>query len=301
MLHCSRRDGVVAGRRVAARGARPWWCALGLALAVQAFSAGQLTAQEESPERTQATAKALAQSNDPLADLIGFNFNEYYASGLYDRDAVANTLNMQGVFIPVRRHVHLYHLVRATLPVATVPEGASTYASGFGDLVVQDAFKFSHPGAKTEFGLGPLLVIPTASSTSLGAGKWQAGFGVILVRLLAGGSVLGGTFTWQTSFAGDSSRERTSLATFQPDVALALGKTGYYISSTPIWTFDFENDRYLVPFSLGFGKVFMVGKTIVNVTMEPQFTVFHKGEQQPTVQLFFGLTLQRKRGFTPRK
>jgi hypothetical protein len=44
----------------------------------------------------------------------------------------------------------------------------------------------------------------------------------------------------------------------------------------------------------------MVGKTIVNVTMEPQFTVYHKGEQQPTVQLFFGLTLQRKRGFTPK-
>jgi hypothetical protein len=63
---------------------------------------------------------------------------------------------------------------------------------------------------------------------------------------------------------------------------------------------DETSGEGLVPFSLGFGKVFMVGKTIVNVTMEPQFTVYHKGEQQPTVQLFFGLTLQRKRGFTPK-
>jgi hypothetical protein len=43
------------------------------------------------------------------------------------------------------------------------------------------------------------------------------------------------------------------------------------------------------------GKVFMTGKTIVNVTAEPQITVYHKGEQQPTTQLFLGLTLQRKR------
>ena len=41
--------------------------------------------------------------------------------------------------------------------------------------------------------------------------------------------------------------------------------------------------------------MFKVGKTIVNFAVEPQLTVYHKGEQQPTIQLFFGLTLQRKR------
>jgi hypothetical protein len=82
------------------------------------------------------------------------------------------------------------------------------------------------------------------------------------------------------------------------NIALAIGQTGFYISSSPIWTFDFENDRYLMPFSVGIGKVFMVGKTIVNVTAEPQVAVYHKGEQQPAFQAFFGLTLQRKR--TPR-
>jgi hypothetical protein len=288
------RDGCVCNRRGAARRARPAARVLWLALALLVFPAsGVLAQQESSPD-------VIAQSNNPLSDLIGINFNEYYASGLYGADEVANTFNVQGVVIPVRRHVHLYHLVRATLPVATVPVSASTYDSGFGDLAIQDAFKFARPGGKTEFGVGPLLVLPTATSASLGAGKWQAGAAFVVIRLLEGGSVVGGLVTWQTDFAGDSARAGTNLVTFQPTIALAMGLSGYYISSSPIWTFDIENSRYLLPFSIGVGKVFMVGKTIVNVTAEPQFTIYHKGEQQPTLQMFVGLTLQRKRGIKPK-
>jgi hypothetical protein len=170
-----------------------------VALALLVFPVSRATAQENSQEKTPNAAQVLADSNNPLSDLVGVNFNEYYASGLYDADAVANTFNMQGVVIPVRRHAHLFHLVRATLPLETVPSTSGTYESGSGDLAIQDAFKFSHEEAKTEFGIGPLLVMPTASSAALGAGKWQAGVGAVIVRLLEGGSVLGGLFTWQTS------------------------------------------------------------------------------------------------------
>ena len=271
---------------------KPWACgiaALVLGLAVAASA-------QEHP-----SAEAMAQSNNPLSDLTAFNVNEYYATSLYDSDAVGNLLNLQGALIPVRRHMHLYHIIRATLPIQTVPDTATSYSSGIGDFSIQDAFKFSKPGARTEWGIGPLLVMPTASSDALGAGKWQAGAAVVVVRLLPGGSIAGGVATWQTDFAGDSTRPGTNLATFQPDVALAVGTTGYYVSSSPIWTFDFENDRYLIPFSLGVGRVFLVGGTIINVTMEPQVTVYHKGEQQPTMQLFFGLTLQWKRKETARR
>ena len=247
------------------------------------------------PAQEHPTADTVSQSNNPLADLTALNINEYYAPSLYNSDAVANTLNVQFVMIPVRRHLKLSHLLRVTLPIETVPNGSTAYSSGLGDIEMQDAFKFSKPTAKTEWGIGPLLVMPTATKDALGAGKWQAGVAAVVVRLLPGGSVVGGGVTWQTDFAGDPDRPGVSFATFQQTVALAVGATGFYISSTPIWQFDFENDRYLVPFSLGLGRVFLVGKTIVNVTVEPQITVYHKGEQQPTMQLFFGLTLQWKK------
>jgi hypothetical protein len=240
-------------------------------------------------------SNVIAQSNNPLSDLIGFNFNEYYASSLFAVDGVLSVLNLQAVIIPVKRHLDLYHIVRVTLPVVTAPVTPTSYESGLGDLVLQDAFKLSRAGAKTEWGVGPLLVAPTATSDALGAGKWQAGAAIVVIRLLEGGSVAGGLLTWQTDFAGDSARPGTSLVTFQPQIALALGATGFYISSSPIWTFDFFNDRHLIPFSVGFGKVMEIGTTIVNVSFEPQISVYHKGEQQPATQLFFGFTLQWKR------
>jgi hypothetical protein len=252
------------------------------------FSASGAVAQQHT------TSDVVAASNNPLADLTGFNANEYYASGLYDSNDVTSVLNLQAVI--TGPFGGLFHLLRATLPVLTVPASLTSYASGTGDLVIQDAFKFSGERAKTEWGVGPLIVMPTATDDLLGAGKWQAGASFIIIRLLEGGSIVGGLLTWQTDFAGNKDRPGTNVGTFQPEIALALGTSGFYVSSSPIWTFDFENNRYLVPFSLGFGKVLELDKTIVNVTFEPQVTVYHKGEQQPSVQLFFGLTLQWRRG-----
>jgi len=250
---------------------------------------GALAQQHASPN-------VVADSNNPLADLVGVNANEYYASGLYDSDDVSNVWNLQ--LVVTGPFTGLFHLARTTLPVLTAPATSTSYVSGLGDLVFQDAFKFSKETARTEWGVGPLVVMPTATDELLGAGKWQAGAAFIVVRLLSGGSIAGGIVTWQTDFAGDRERPGTNFLTFQPDVALALGPSGFYISTSPIWTFDFENDRYLIPFSLGFGKVLEIDKTIINVTAEPQVTVYHKGEQQPSFQLFLGLTLQWRRGST---
>jgi len=267
-----------------------------LVLIVLLVPAHHALAQTQTPTPPHHTAASVvSQSNNPLSNLIGFNFNEYYASTLYDADGVLSVFNMQGVIIPTSRHADLYHLIRITMPVITTPATPTSYASGFGDLVLQDAFKFSKANAKTEWGVGPLLVAPTATSDALGAGKWQAGVALVMIRLFKGGSIFGGILTWQTDFAGDSARPGTNLATFQPDMAFALGSTGFYLSSSPIWTFDFENDRYLIPFSLGFGKVMELDKTIVDVTIEPQITVYHMGEQRPSAQLCLGLTLQWRR------
>ena len=267
----------------------------GLVLALLVLLPSRVKAQEETP------AEIVAQSNNPLAPLSGINFNEYYAPNLYDAPGVANTFNIQGVLIPLRRHFDLFHIVRVTLPVATVPGDSGLSKSGLGDLVIQDAFRVSRMSARTQFGVGPLLVLPTATATALGAGKWQAGVAAVVVFVLPGGSVVEGLVTWQISFAGDASRPNTNLATFQPGIALALGQSGFYISSSPIWTFDFENGNYLIPFSIGIGKVMKISKTIVNVTAEPQFTIFHEGAQQPAVQFFVGLTLQWKKEHQPKR
>jgi hypothetical protein len=246
------------------------------------------------------SASAISDSNNPLSDLIGIDFNNYFVPSLYGLEASANVMNIQGVFVPIQRHFFLDHIIRATMPVVTTPVSDAEYASGFGDFNIFDAFKFSKPEAKTEFGVGPLLVIPTASDDALGAGKWQLGAAVVVVRLMEGGSVAGALLTWQTDIAGDADREGTNLLTFQPNLALAIGRSGFYFSSSPIWTFDLENDNYLIPFSVGFGKVLTAGHAIVNVSAESQFSIYHRGEPQPSLQIYAAMQLQWKREGKPR-
>jgi hypothetical protein len=183
------------------------------------------------------------------------------------------------------------HIVRATLPVVTVPRGEDDYASGLGDFNVFDAIRLSQADAATQYGVGPMLVVPTATDDQLGSGKWQVGFAAVGLRLLPGGSVLGGLVTFQTDFAGDGDRSGTALATLQPVATIGIGK-GHYLRSSAIWLLDLENDRYLIPFGIGIGRVVPVGATVLNAFLEPQIAVYERGPGFPMFQIFMGVNLQ---------
>jgi hypothetical protein len=258
-------------------------------------SAGWLNAQQQQPSTSPAkpeasaggvSASQLSKANNPLADMNALNFQGSYVPALYGLpDASANTMFLRGVAVSGRQ------IVRATLPVSTTPVGSGQYRSGLGDFSIFDSIKLTPEGAKTDLAIGPLLSIPTATNSALGAGKWQAGVAGVAIHPLPGGSLLGMLLTWQRSFAGDQDRQDTNLSSMQPIVTASIGG-GYYVKSTAVMVFDFKTDRYLIPAGLGFGKVFRMGTAIVNASIEPQFTVYHKGSGQPTIQFFASLGFQ---------
>jgi hypothetical protein len=102
---------------------------------------------------------------------------------------------------------------------------------------------------------------------------------------------MGALVTYQTDFGGDEARADTSILAAQPIVTVAMGG-GYYARSAAIWVFDLENDRALMPLGIGIGRVFKGLGGIVNVFVEPQFTVYSKGDRQPALQVFTGLMVQ---------
>lgn len=235
------------------------------------------------------TAEQVSKANNPLADLNGLNFHNYYMPSLFGApDSVANTTYLRPVLVTGRQ------IIRGTLPVSTVPTGPGQYRSGLGDFSIFDAIKLTPEGASTDFAVGPLLVAPTATNSALGQGKWQAGAAAVVMHPMPGGSLLGTLITWQHSFAGDDDRPSAHIATLQPIGTFGIGG-GYYVRSTAVMVFDIQNDRYLVPLGLGFGKVFKVGNAVANAFIEPQFTTYHKGSGQPSLQLFMGLNLQWSR------
>jgi hypothetical protein len=234
----------------------------------------------------------VAQANSLLADANAINLQNYYQSTFYAVPDQApliliNAMNVRGVLAAGR------HIVRATLPLLTSADGDPDrrYRSGLGDLNIFDAILLTPRSASTQFALGPLLVAPTATHSSLGAGKWQAGAAAILMKTTADGHLFGGLLTGQTHFAGDRDRRRTKLATFQPDFIYQIGG-GYYIRSTAISVMDFVDNRYLFPIGLGAGKVFKMGDAVGNAFVEPQVTVYAKGLIQPTWTFHIGLNMQ---------
>jgi hypothetical protein len=240
-----------------------------------------------SPARAQdASADQLAQANNPLANMKALNFHNYYVPKLAGLpDETANTFWLRYAQ-PVGRV-----LVRASLPLPTVPMGAQTDPeSGLGDFNIFGAY-LAKQDPKFTFGIGPLLAAPTASADALGTGKWQAGAAAIVFAVPSPLLQVGGLLTWQASFAGDDDRESTSLLAAQPFAIWQLGG-GAYLRSTGIMVFNLQSGDYNVPFGLGVGMVSKVDTVVFNFFAEPQFTFLHEGIGQPGLQLFFGLNTQ---------
>jgi hypothetical protein len=265
------------------------------------------------------SAEQVSKANNPLADLNALNFQDYYQPSLYSiPNANANTLYLRGAIVAGRQ------IIRATLPVATLPSGyeiydlvppsdpdiagshsfaseaaqavsapvvSINYSSGLGDFSIFDVIRMSSDTSSTQFGVGPLFVAPSATDKALGSGKWQAGIAAVAIHPLPGGSLLGALFTWQHSFTGQQARPDTSLFTFQPSATFGIGG-GYYVRSTGTWSFDEINERYLIPIGIGAGKVFRAGNAVANAFIEPQFTVYHQGLGLPSIQILAGVNLQ---------
>lgn len=227
----------------------------------------------------------LAQANNPLANMVQFNIQNYYMSDLTDTDEDANITYLRYA-LPTENMIW-----RATLPIPTVPTGKNSSKSGVGDFNIFGAYILSENGADTTIGVGPMLTAPTASNDDVGTGKWQAGAAAVIYNASNPVIQWGGLITAQTSFAGDDDRNDVSNVAIQPFYFFQLGK-GTYLRGAPIMNFNTENGNYAIPVSLGIGKILKQKKTVYNFYIEPQFTVAHEGSFEPQTQVLMGLNIQ---------
>ncbi|WP_313534276.1 hypothetical protein [Haematobacter sp.] len=240
---------------------------------------------------TQAQQLDQNEANNPLTPKITLNLHDYYVPRFYDLDdRWANQLLFRGV-IPFEAFGR-GQLFRFTLPIATAPNFTSGHKTGLGDLTIMNIVPFA--SGKVDYGVGALLVLPTASDDLLGAGKWQAGLAGLVIAPETWG-ILGGLVTWQTSFAGDGDREDVHLLTVQPIANYNL-PNGWYLRSGATWNFDLQNGDYAIPVGFGAGRVIPISRTTtINLFIEPQYTLWHEGPAQPKWQVFAGINIQLSR------
>ena len=105
-------------------------------------------------------AAAAAAANNPLANMTSFQLQNYYVPELYGLpDETSNTAWLR-FFKPFGKV-----LVRASLPLSTVPTGTTESTSGLGDLNVFAAYLMTDPSSPKQYGIGPLVVAPTRGSS----------------------------------------------------------------------------------------------------------------------------------------
>lgn len=216
-----------------------------------------------SAQDTEALAKQLA---NPIASLSSVPLQLNYDDGIgpFD-DGDKFTLNVQPV-IPVSISEDWNMISRTIIPIASqqdiFPGAGSQF--GLGDTV-QSLF-FSPKDLTADgwtWGVGPALLIPTATDDLLGSEKWGAGPTAVALRQTKSGWTYGALANHLWSFAGEDKRADINATYLQPFVAKSLGK-GRTASVALESTYDWEGGQWTVPINAGYSKVSRIGKQLVS-------------------------------------
>ena len=183
----------------------------------------------------------------------------------------------------------LHQFVRTILPINTPVSTPGGPTAGVGDLTVYDLVLSKVHGIT--IGVGPLIAAPTARSEAYDSGKWQAGAAGIVISPFDWG-LLGVLINYQHSFSGNNSGPVGQITTVQPIVHYNFHH-GFYLRSTGVWTFNsFVHVQY-IPLGFGFGKVWKRSNgNLVNLYVEPQYSLYRTGVPSPQWQIFAGATFK---------
>lgn len=227
-------------------------------------------------------------ANNPLTDVSALQVQTYYQPVL--RDGAGTQANL-----PFLRAIFPYtafgrrNLMRISMPTASTAWNASTSVAGFGDLAIFSIPIFDFGDAR--IGIGPLVVVPTASSPELGLGKWQLGGQAVISKPYPWG-LLAALAGYQQSLDGSSKD-----LVIQPFIFRHIGN-GYYLRSSGITSINLARRTAAVPIGLGIGRVNRLADgNLLNIYVEPQVSAIASGALQPLLQVFAGFNLQ----FLPRR
>ena len=226
-------------------------------LPVLSFSEGMSEAEKE---------KLAKAAQNPVASMISLPFQNNTNLNIGPNDSTQNILNIQPVW-PFKVNDDWNVITRTIVPVTSNPDvlTGEGRVKGIGDTVFTAFLSPSDSGDVT-WGVGPMILLPTATEDTLGQDTWAAGIsGVVLT--MPGHWVIGSLISNIWSVGGGDAD--INLFTWQPFVNYNLDD-GWYIVTAPILTANWEADsdhRWTVPLGGGIGKIFRIGKQPINAQL----------------------------------
>ena len=244
------------------------------------------------PGEDEAADLARAVQN-PVANLISVPFQNNTNFDFGPRERTQNVLNIQPV-IPVSLTDDWLLITRTIIPIVSQPSlfPGQDRKNGLGDILLTGFLSPSDQdlwiGGKVLWGVGPAILLPTATDSQIGPGELGAGPSAVFLAM-PGQWVVGSLFSQIWSFTGDSD---VDLFTWQYFVNYNL-PDGWYLTSSPIITANWKNnagDTWTVPFGGGFGRVFRVGSLPpINSSLTAFYNVENPSNVGPDWSLRFTL------------
>jgi len=199
-------------------------------------------------------AKKLA---NPVADLISVPIQSNYDFGIGPGDGTRWTTNVQPV-IPIGINDDWNIISRTILPIIDqegIDPGGATDEFGLGDTV--QSFFFSPKASDPIWGVGPALLIPTATDEVLGLEKWGIGPTAVVLKQ-DGPWTYGALANHLWDVAGDDGRDGVNATFIQPFVSYITDtKTTFTLNSES--TYDWRNDQWNIPLNFIVSQLVMIG------------------------------------------
>jgi len=262
------------------------------------------------PAQAEALRLAIIKtSQNPIGNIVAFPFenNFNYGYGPYTR--LQYNLTVEPVF-PIMLSQNWNLIARTIIPVLNQPSAAPPTVcaspggcpSTFGLSDVQEQLFFAPKTKPGEliWGVGPIFQFPTATPSTLGAGKWAAG-PTALALVMPGKWVMGALVSQLWSVAGPSTQPSVNSFLIQTFLTYNL-RGGWALSSAPIITSNanLPGTKWTVPLGGGIAKTFKDGGQLMSVQVKYYTSVVRPlAAPQTNLQVWWTLLWPVKRGIDP--
>ncbi len=232
-------------------------------------------------------AKLAKATQNPLAAMYSLPFQNNTTFNVDEGNRTQNVLNIQPV-IPISLSEGINLINRVIIPIITQPYGEDgiNSSTGIGDISYT-AWLSPTKASKITWGAGPAFQIPTASKDIYGSGEFGVGPSVVALTSIdkwVAGVVVNNIWTF-----GDIEENKFL---FQYFANYNLPKA-WYLVSAPILTANWNapsDQKWIVPFGGGAGKVFKLGKQPINVNAQGYYNAVKPdgwGDWQVRLQVQF--------------